>query len=234
MSQKPVQGISPLFLFIACLFVTCLLISNIIAGKIVVLLGLTLPAAVILFPVTYIFGDVVTEVYGYHHARLIIWSGFLANLLMAAVFIITVRLPYPGFWQGQSAYQTVLGFTPRLVAASLLAYLLGEFSNSFVLSRLKLLCGGRWLWIRTIGSTLVGEALDTVVFIVLAFIGVFPLPVLAGMLLGQYLWKVSYEIAATPLTYLVVGWVKRREGADTFDYDVNYNPFKVGESHEPV
>ena len=232
MKKQATKDFSPLFLLIACLFVTCLLISNIIAGKITVILGLTLPAAVILFPITYIFGDILTEVYGYSRARLIIWSGFLANAFMAFVFMITLSLPYPNFWTNQSAFQIVLGFTPRLVAASLIAYLLGEFSNSWVMSKLKLLCQGRHLWIRTIGSTLVGEAFDTLLFITLAFVGIFPTSVLAGMLLGQYLWKVGYEIAATPLTYLVVGWLKRQEGIDTFDYEVNYNPFKLGVIHE--
>ncbi len=231
MSQKSIKEVSPLFLFSACLFVTCLLISNIIAGKIIMVLGLTLPAAVILFPVTYILGDVLTEVYGYGRARLVIWSGFAANAFMALVFIITLNLPYPDFWQHQNAFQTVLGFTPRLVIASLIAYLCGEFSNSLVLSKLKLRFQGRFLWVRTIGSTLVGEAFDTLIFITAAFWGVFPAPVLAGMIIWQYLWKITYEIAATPLTYLVVGWLKKREGIDVFDYQVNYNPFKVGADH---
>jgi queuosine precursor transporter len=234
MRDQSTKDFSPLLLCLACLFVTCLLISNIIAGKIVVILGLTLPAAVILFPVTYIFGDIFTEVYGYKRTRLIIWCGFAANFLMAGVFMITLSLPYPGFWQGQSAFQAVLGFTPRLVLASLLAYLVGEFANAMVLSKLKLRCQGRRLWIRTIGSTLVGEGLDTVVFIILAFWGIFPTAVIIGMLVGQYLWKVGYEVLATPLTYLVVGWLKRREGLDTFDTDVSYNPFslEVGLDHE--
>ena len=234
MSNQSNKTYSPLLLGLACFFVTCLLISNIIAGKIVVIFGLTLPAAVILFPATYIFGDVLTEVYGYQRTRLIIWCGFIANLLMSAVFMITLSLPYPDFWKDQAAFQTVLGFTPRVVMASLTAYLVGEFSNSIVLSQLKLACQGRWLWIRTIGSTLVGEGLDTLVFITLAFYGIFPGPVLAGMLLGQYLWKVVYEIIATPLTYWVVALVKRHEGMDTYDYHVNYNPFQVGVNDESI
>ncbi len=226
MSTRTSRDLSPLFLGFTCLFLTCLLLSNIIAGKIVTFWGLTLPAAVILFPITYIVGDVLTEVYGYHRARLVIWIGFLACLLMTVVFLIVLRLPSPGFWQDQPAYETVLGFTPRLALASLIAYLFGEFANAVVLSKLKLLCAGRRLWLRTIGSTLVGQALDTGVFITVAFWGVVPGPVLTGMLAGQYLWKVSYEGLATPLTYLAVGWVKRREGVDAYDYGVNYNPLK--------
>lgn len=219
---------SGLFLMIACLFVSCLLISNIIAGKLITVHGLILPAAVILFPVTYIFGDVMTEVYGFKKARLVIWIGFACNLLMALVFLAAVALPSPSFWSGQSAYATVLGMTPRIVAASLLAYFLGEWSNAAILSHLKVMTGGRWLWTRTISSTVVGEGLDTVIFIGIAFFGTLPLPVLGQMMLAQYLWKVIYEILLTPLTYYIVGKLKEREDIDIFDNNVSYNPFKLG------
>ncbi len=223
--------ISPIFLSLTCLFVTCLLISNIIAGKITLILGMTLPAAVIVFPITYIFSDVLTEVYGYERARLVIWIGFVANLLMSLLFIITVILPYPRFWTQQGAYAAVLGLTPRIVGASLVGYFGGEFANSFILSKVKILTKGRWLWVRTIGSTVVGEAIDALLFILLAFLGSLPVAVLFGMIWSQYIWKVSYEILATPLTYKVVGWVKRREQIDTFDYNVIYNPFHLEENH---
>ncbi|HBF40089.1 MAG TPA: transporter [Firmicutes bacterium] len=226
--------ISPTFLCLTCLFVTCLLISNIIAGKLALILGMTLPAAVIVFPITYIFGDVLTEVYGYERTRLVIWIGFAANLLMSLLFMITIILPYPKFWNQQGAYTTVLGLTPRLVAASLIGYFGGEFANSFVLSKVKLLTKGRWLWIRTIGSTVVGEGIDTLLFIVLAFVGSLPMTVLIGMIGAQYIWKVGYEILATPLTYRVVGWVKRRENTDTFDYKADYNPFRLEETHGTI
>ncbi len=219
--------ISPLFLMLTSIFVTCLILSNIIAGKLIAVWGIPLPAAVILFPITYIFGDILTEVYGYERARLAIWCGFIANLLMVVVFVVTVALPYPGFWKDQAAYRTVLSFTPRLVLASLVAYWSGEFANAFVLSKVKLLTGGRWLWMRTLGSTIVGEGLDTLFFIAIAFGGSMPLPVLGTMMLAQYVWKVLYEAVATPLTYWVVGWVKRREGIDTFDANVHYNPFSL-------
>jgi uncharacterized integral membrane protein (TIGR00697 family) len=229
------QKISPFFLFIACLFVTCLLISNIIAGKLVQISGMVLPAAVILFPLTYVFGDILTEVYGFRRARLVIWIGFVANLLMAAVFVVTIALPHPAFWNDQSAFRTVLGFTPRLVVASLVAYWAGEFSNSIVLSKVKILTRGRWLWFRTIGSTIVGEGLDTLLFITIAFAGMLPAAFLFQMMLAQYFWKVGYEIAVTPLTYLLVRWLKRREGLDTYDQGIDYNPFRLevtgNESH---
>ncbi len=225
---------SPIFLCITCFFVTCLLISNIIAGKLSQILGMTLPAAVIIFPITYIFGDVLTEVYGYERARLVIWIGLAANLLMSLMFMITVMLPYPKFWTQQGAYAAVLGLTPRIAGASVVGYFGGEFANSFVLSKIKLLTKGRWLWVRTIGSTVVGEAIDTLLFIFLAFAGSLPLGVLVGMAGSQYIWKVGYEILATPLTYQVVGWVKRREQIDTFDYQANYNPFRLEEPHGTI
>jgi uncharacterized integral membrane protein (TIGR00697 family) len=228
------KAISPIFLILTCFFVTCLLISNIIAGKLAVFFGITLPAAVIVFPLTYLFGDVLTEVYGYERTRLVIWIGFTANILMSVTFIITIGLPHPVFWGNQAAYATVLGLTPRLVVASLVAYFGGEFANSFVLSKMKILTKGRWLWMRTIGSTAVGEGIDTLVFITLSFVGAVPVAILVEMVFAQYLWKVGYEVLATPLTYLVVGWIKRREAIDTFDYQANYNPFSMEETHESI
>jgi len=221
------REVSPLFVVLGCFFVTCLLISNIIAGKLIQVSGIVLPAAVILFPVTYIFADVLTEVYGFRLSRLVIWAGFACNAFMATVFFVTVSLPHPEFRSNQDAYATVLGFTPRIVIASLVAYFAGEFSNSVILSRMKLLTGGRWLWTRTIGSTIVGEGIDTVLFIGIAFAGVVPAAVMLTMMMAQYLWKVGYEVAATPLTYALVRWVKSKEGLDQFDYGVKYNPFSL-------
>lgn len=216
---------SPLYFVLSTLFVTSLLLSNITAGKMADLFGLTLPAAVVFFPITYILGDVLTEVYGFHRARLTIWLGFVANLFMVVVFMITVALPYPEFWQGQEAYKMVLGMTPRLVVASTVAYFAGSFLNAALLSKLKVATAGRWLWLRTIVSTLVGEGVDTALFIVIAFWGTMPFNLLTNLILAQYLWKVTYEIVLTPLTYLVVGWLKRREKVDVYDHDANYNPF---------
>jgi queuosine precursor transporter len=225
---------SPVFLAVTCFFITCLLISNIIAGKLALFWGITLPAAVIIFPLTYLFGDVLTEVYGYERTRLVIWLGFAANLLMSLAFLATIALPHPGFWPHQEAYATVLGFTPRVVAASLIAYVAGEFSNSFVLSKVKILTRGRWLWIRTIGSTAAGQAIDTILFITAAFLGIVPSMVLMEMILAQYIWKVAYEVAATPMTYAIVGWIKRIENLDTFDYQADYNPFRLEKTNESI
>jgi uncharacterized integral membrane protein (TIGR00697 family) len=146
---------------------------------------------------------------------------------MAAVFMLVVILPHPDFWQSQNAYQVVLGMTPRIVAASLIGYFLGEFVNSAVLSKMKLLTKGKWLFTRTIGSTIVGEGIDTVIFITIAFAGTVALPALLSMMAAQYVFKVVFEVAATPLTYLAVGWVKKKEAVDTYDWDVKYNPFSL-------
>ncbi|MGB9660674.1 MAG: queuosine precursor transporter [Moorellaceae bacterium] len=218
---------SPIYVVLAVFFVVCLLLSNIVAGKLIDVFGLVLPAAVVLFPVTYIFGDVLTEVYGFKKSRLVIWLGFTANLFMALLFMLVLALPHPVFWNGQEAYKAVLGMTPRVVIASLLGYFCGEFANSTVLSRMKILTQGRWLWTRTVGSTVVGEGVDTVIFITLVFWGTVPRAVLVQMMIAQYLWKVFYEVAATPLTYLIVGWIKKVEGLDTYDYGVKYNPFSL-------
>lgn len=218
--------ISVMFLIITCLFITCLLITNIVAGRLVDLGGMVLTADLFLFPVTYIFGDVLTEVYGFRRARITIWLGFAANLFMAAFFMAVVRLPWPEFWNQEPAYLTVLGFTPRLVLASLLAYFVGEFSNAVILSRLKILTSGRWLWTRTIGSTLVGQALDTLIFMSAAFYGLYSAPIFMSMVAVQYGWKVAYEVLATPFTYALVGWLKKREG-EVFDNGISYNPFAI-------
>jgi len=227
--QREQTSYSPLFLGLTSLFVTCLLISNIIANKLMQVGGIVLPSAVILFPVTYILADVFTEVYGFKKTRMVIWIGFAANAFMSLIFLVVIALPYPQFFADQAAYATVLGSTPRILAASLAGYLAGEFSNSILLSVLKKVTKGRYLWTRTIGSTIVGEGLDTILFIFIAFVGIVPSPALLQMMLAQYLFKVSYEVIFTPLTYLVVGFIKRREQIDTFDSEVVYNPFSLGE-----
>ncbi len=212
------------FVLVVAIFITCLIASNIMAVKLVSIMGVVLPAAVVVFPISYIFGDILTEVYGYGASRRVIWLGFLCNLLAVIAFQLGALLPPAAFWQGQSAYETILGYTPRILGASFLAYLVGEFANSFVLAKMKILTKGQWLWTRTIGSTLVGEGLDSLVFITLAFAGTIPLDALAGTVVAQWLFKTGYEIIATPLTYLIVGWLKAKEGIDTFDYEANFNP----------
>ncbi|MBP8819730.1 MAG: queuosine precursor transporter [Syntrophomonadaceae bacterium] len=218
---------SYLFVIIACFFVTSLLLSNIIAGKLITIGAMILPGAVILFPLAYIFGDILTEVYGYKRARMVIWTGFACNILMVGVFMLVMAIPSPSFFEAEGAFATVLGMTPRIVLASLIAYLVGEFSNAAILSRMKILTRGKWLWTRTVGSTLVGEGLDTIIFITICFIGTVPNAVLMQMVLYQYLFKVAFEFLATPLTYAVVGWLKRTEGVDTYDHGVSYNPFQL-------
>jgi len=225
MRQK--SNASHLFVIIACIFVSCLLVSNIIAGKLITVFGIVLPGAVILFPLVYIVGDVLTEVYGFQKARLVIWSGFVCNMIMVAAFYIVLVIPSPEFFEGGSAFALVLGSTPRIVLASLLAYWVGEFVNSMVLSKLKILTEGRFLWVRTIGSSLVGQGLDTFIFIAVSFWGTLPTAVLWQMMMYQYLFKITFEIVATPLTYLVVGWLKRTEQIDTYDKGIKYNPFRL-------
>jgi hypothetical protein len=217
-------------------FVTTLIISNIIAVKIVRAFGLALPAAVILFPVAYIFGDILTEVYGYAKARQAIWTGFACNLVAVVAIWIGGLLPAAPFWtagsyqdpaQAQQAYQAILGFTPRLLVASFIAYLIGEFLNSIVLAKLKVRTEGRLLWLRTISSTLVGQGADSAVFISIAFWGIFSPGDLGMAILSQWAFKVSYEALATPLTYLVVNFLKRAESVDTFDQETDFNPLPV-------
>ncbi len=232
MTSKPAYRYFPL---VTALFVTTLIISNIIAVKVVQIGPLFLPAAVILFPVAYIFGDVLTEVYGYGRARQVIWTGFFCNLIAVAAIWIAGLLPAAPFWtagvyhspqEAQQAYQAILGFTPRLLVASFIAYLAGEFLNSFVLAKLKVKTQGRFLWLRTITSTLVGQGVDSLIFISIAFYGIFSPADLRTAILSQWAFKVAYEILATPLTYLVVGWLKRHEEVDFYDRDTNFNPIK--------
>lgn len=217
--------VSKIFAILGIIYVTCLLLSNLIAGKMMALGSITLPAAVILFPITYILGDVFTEVYGFKNAKTIIWTGFACSAFAVVIYMITIVLPHPDFWGNQEAFATVLGTTPRVFCASLLGYLFGEFSNSMILSKLKVLTQGKKLWTRTISSTIVGEAFDTIIFITVSFWGTMENKVLLQMILFQYLFKVCYEIVFTPLTYAVVNWLKRKEGVDVFDNDVRYNLF---------
>jgi len=220
---------SAYFVVIVAVFVTCLITANIIAVKLVGIFGLILPAATVIFPISYIFGDVLTEVYGYSQARRVIWLGFLCNLLAVVAIWVAGALPPASFWTGQDAYLQILGYTPRLLAASFIAYLVGEFANSMVLAKMKVATNGRWLWTRTIGSTIVGEGLDSLVFITLAFIGTAPASALMPIIITHWVFKSLYEILATPLTYVIVGFLKRREGLDVYDRDTRLNPFAISE-----
>jgi len=219
--------ISYRLVIIIAVFITCLITANVIAVKIISLGPVILPAAIFVFPLSYIFGDILTEVYGFHLARKVIWLGFLCNLIFVFFTWVGQVLPGAGFWEGQDAYVSILGYTPRLLLASFGGYLFGEFINSFVLSKLKVITGGRWLWSRTIGSTVVGQAFDTSLFIVIAFWGT---PSFAPILIFNHWWaKVLIEVAATPATYAIVKWLKRKEGVDTYDYKTSYNPFAIAE-----
>ncbi len=208
------------------LFVAILLISNTISSKPWQMGSFVLPSGSILFPLSYIFGNVLTEVYGYSRSRQVIWTGFAANALMALAYWVTVELPPAPFWSQQSAFAATLGQVPRIVIASLIAYLGGEFINSFVLSKMKIWTKGRYLWTRTIGSTVTGQALDTFTFLSIAFLGVWPLRGIIVTGLSLYLFKVTYEVVATPVTYVVVAFLKRREGIDTYDVHTNFSPFR--------
>jgi hypothetical protein len=219
------MNISYRLVIIIAVFITCLITANTIAVKIISLGPFTLPAAIFVFPISYIFGDVLTEVYGYRVARRVIWLGFICNLIFVFFAWIGQILPPASFWGDQAAYKTILGYAPRLLAASFCGYLAGEFANSFVLARMKILTRGRWLWSRTIGSTIVGQGLDTSIFITLAYIGTgASVPV---MILHHWLAKIIIEGIFTPATYAIVNWLKRKEGIDTYDYETRYNPFII-------
>ena len=222
--QEQKNDISYIFLCLAVCYVACLLLSNLVAGKMwAVTENITLPAAVALFPVTYIFGDVFTEVYGFRKARPVIWLGFGCSFFAVLIYLLVVAMPSPVWWEGQEAYRTVLGTTPRVAFASFAGYLFGEFSNSIVLSKMKVASGGKHLWARTIGSTLVGEGLDSVIFITISFAGTMETGALLSMILWQYLFKVGYEALFTPVTSLVVRTLKKKEGVDVFDEGLRYH-----------
>jgi uncharacterized integral membrane protein (TIGR00697 family) len=219
------MNVSHRFVIITAIFVTCLITANIIAVKVISFGSIILPAAIFVFPVSYIFGDVLTEVYGYRWARRVIWLGFICNLIFVAFAWVGQELPPASFWKGQEAYESILGYAPRLLVASFCGYLVGEFANSFVLAKMKILTRGRWLWSRTIGSTIVGEGLDTVIFITLAFIGTSSFAPI--MILYHWLAKTLIEAVATPLTYVVVNYLKKKEAIDTYDYATSFSPFSL-------
>ncbi len=206
-------------------FVVVLVISNLVAPKLVVIGGFILSGAQILFPITYIFGDIFTEVYGYSASRRAIWTGFLASALLSALGMTIVALPPAPQWHDQEAFAKVFNFVPRLVVASLIAYWCGEFTNAFVMARMKVITQGKMLWMRTIGSTVAGQLVDTIVVIVLAFGGTYDGWTLLKLIFSGYFGKVIYEVVMTPVTYLVVNGLKRAEGVDVFDNSTDFNPF---------
>jgi len=223
------------FDYVMAAFVTILLLSNLIgAGKRAVLdLPFVGPwpfgAGVLFFPISYIIGDVLTEVYGYAHARRCIWVGFWAMLFMVFMSVVVVALPPDAGWTGQAAYESVFGQTPRIVFASVVAFWAGEFVNSFVLAKMKIVTAGRWLWARTIGSTIAGEGIDSMIFYPLAFwnSGIMPNELVPVLMLSQFVAKVGVEVFFTPLTYVIVNFLKRHEKEDWYDRDTEFNPFSV-------
>ncbi len=218
---------SPVLLAMSALFVACLVTSNIVAVKTARLGPLTAPAAIVLFPLTYLFGDVLTEVWGFATTRIVIWSGFLANIVAVGFIAAAIALPGDPSFHDQSAYAAILGQSPRLVLASLVAYLCGEFLNSFVLAKLKVQTHGRWLWTRTVGSTLVGQGVDSAIFLSLAFAGELPGSVLLRSIASVWFLKVLYEVVATPLTYAIVIALKRVEGVDAYDLQTSFVPIRL-------
>jgi len=209
-------------------FVTVLLCSNLIgAAKVAQIGSFKFGAGVLFFPISYIFGDVLTEVYGYARARRVVWAGFSALIFASIMSATILAFPPAEGWPHQGAYQTVFGSTPRIVLASLVAYFCGEFCNSFVLAKMKVLSEGRMLWSRTIGSTIVGEAVDSLVFYPLAFLGTWPTSLVLSVMGGNYLLKVLWEVLVTPFTYAIVSFLKRAESEDYFDRHTNFTPFSL-------
>ncbi len=221
------QLISPLFLFLGILFTTSLLISNILAVKIIQIFSFTVPAGVLIFPISYILNDIIVEVYGFKRAGLIIWMGFLMNLLMLLFFTLSIYLPHAPFWKHQEAYEIILGSTPRIVLASLTAYVFGSFVNALIMSKMKVKYKGKAFSLRAILSTLFGESLDSTIFVFIAFSGIFPIKILLTIIVTQSLFKTIYEILILPVTIFLVSKVKKWEGTEAFDDNISYNPFTL-------
>ena len=219
------MNVSHRFVIIVAVYITALLTANIISVKVIGFGSVVMPAAIIIFPLSYIFGDILTEVYGYRWARRVIWLGFACNLIFVLFAYLGQLLPAASFWSGQEAYESILGYAPRLLLASFTGYLAGEFVNSFIMAKMKVATKGRWLWARTIGSTVFGQGLDTALFIVIAYVATpsfIPL-----MILYHWLIKVGIEALATPVTYKIVNYLKVKENTDIYDNSTNFNPFKL-------
>lgn len=219
--------VSVLFFVTGIVFAACMLIANILAAKILKIGPWSAPAGVLIFPLAYIINDVIVEVWGYARARLIIWAGFGVNLMAAFFYMLAIALPSAPFFEGQEAFTMILGSSIRIVFASLLAYLVGSFVNAFIMSRFKLITKGRAFSLRAVVSTLAGEGADSVLFISIAFAGLFPFNVILTMIATQVFLKVAYEIIVLPLTIVVCKKVKVIEGEDAFDRSVSYNPFRI-------
>ena len=219
------ENYSKMFIALCCVNITCLLISNIITVKTINIFGLIFTAGDILFPITYILNDIFTEVYGFNKSRFVIWISFFCNLLMVTIFAITISLPADLTFEFQDGLVNILGSTPQILFASFISFLVGSFANSIVLSRIKVKTKGKYLALRTITSTLIGEGLDTILFIPIVFIGVLSAKDIALLIVNTYILKVSLEIILTPVTYKIVGFIKQKENIDTFDNELKYKIF---------
>jgi len=213
-----------LFAVITGMFVGVLILSNILAVKMVQIGSFIFDGGTLLFPLSYIFGDVLTEVYGYKASRKVIWTGFIMLIVMSLNIFIIGLLPAEPSWTFQNDFNNILTPIPRIVLASIIGYFIGEYSNSVILSKMKILTKGKWLWTRTIGSTLVGELFDSFIFVIIAFLGLYPFKILMIMAFSNYVFKTAIEVLFTPLTYKVVNFIKKVENIDVYDYDERYNP----------
>ena len=226
--SAPVRKSYRYYDLITAVFVTVLLCSNLIGpGKAASLWGFSFGAGILFFPISYLFGDILTEVYGYARARRVVWTGFGALGFASLMSWVVLALPPAPGWEGQEALAAVFGQTPRIVLASLAAFWVGEFANSYALARMKVATAGRWLFSRTIGSTIVGAAIDSAIFYPVAFLGVWKTPLVMQVMLSNYVLKVLWEVAATPFTYWVVNALKRAEHEDYFDRETDFTPFKL-------
>ena len=209
-------------------FVATLLCSNLIgASKLAVVGGFEFGAGILFFPLSYVFGDVLTEVYGYARSRRVVWAGFTALLFASVMSAVVVALPPADGYQGQEALAAVFGQAPRIALACLIAYFAGEFTNSYVMAKLKVKTAGRMLWLRTIGSTIAGEAVDSLLFYPIAFLGIWSTELVLQVMVTNYGLKVLWEVLLTPITYRVVAWLKKAEGEDYYDRDTDFTPFKL-------
>ena len=207
--------------------VACLITANTVAVKLISVAGFAIPGGAVVYPLSFLLSDVLTEVYGYAASRRVIWLGLGANLIFVVVAEIVLVLPSASFWTDQAAYVSILGYAPRILAGAAVSYFAGDFANSFVMSRMKVFTKGRYLWSRSITSTIIGQGIDSLVFVSIAFAGTIPLGQIRNVILTLWIFKVGYETIGTPLTYLAVNFLKRVENLDTFDIGVSYTPFSL-------
>ena len=223
------KNVSLPFMLLGVLFIVCLIVSNLLEAKVLQLGPITATAGLLVFPVSYIINDCISEVWGFKKARLVIWSGFAMNFMVVGVSQIAIILPAAPFWEGGESFDFVFGMTPRIVAASLCAFLAGSFLNAYIMSKMKITSGGRNFSLRAIVSTIAGESVDSLIFFPIAFGGLIPADILFIMIGTQTLLKSGYEMVVLPVTVRVVRYIKKIDGSDTFDTDISFNPFKIKE-----